>query len=187
MTESIRKHHWELSPTVQKAAQTRLPLRLPRPEETGLRMSAAQDPMHHAKTRPSAAVAQRVPARRTDVRVNPPLSDGELEAMARKALLHSGIRGFTKLHVEVQNRVATVFGSLPTEFERQLAMQLVRRVNGIDHVDDEISVWEVHPSAIAASSAAKRGRLHATSWVIGLGGLLAVLAAGWVLSPYFQL
>jgi hypothetical protein len=59
---------------------------------------------------------------------------------ARHVLRRSGVPGFMKLHVDVQDRRATLFGTLSTDFERDVAVHLVRRVNGLDGVESEIAV-----------------------------------------------
>lgn len=143
MPKTIREHRWEPSAEVRAAARTRLPLRLPRPEETGLRLVSDHHPACDAKSRPTAPSRRRLPTRPAERRANLPLTDAELESLAQRVLLQSGVSGFARLHVEVRERVATLYGTLPTEFERQLAVQLVRRINGLDRVDQEISVWEV--------------------------------------------
>src|SRR5262249_40162630 len=76
----------------------------------------------------------------------------ELETMAQRALLQSGVRDFTKLHVEVRDAVATLYGRLPTDIERQLVVQMIRRVNGIVRVDHEVSVDEIPEISVKRSS-----------------------------------
>lgn len=130
MSGLMKKNRWELSPAVRAAAKTELPLRLPRPEETGvpgrrIDSSAARDESSPRSRARSASL---------------PLSDSELESRVQKALLQSGVRGFTRLHAEVRDGVATLYGHLPTDFERDLAVQLVRRVNGLVGVSHEIAI-----------------------------------------------
>lgn len=156
-----------LSPEIWSAAKTRLPLRLPQPAETGVR--------YESQTGGAMRVARREPAR---IRLHQPLpaaplSDVELEAMAQRALLQSGVWGFTKLHVEVRDAIATLYGRLPTDIERQVAMQLVRRVNGIVRVEHEISVEEfAAASAVPSKPAWQRLPLSAVGLAIAAAALL---------------
>jgi hypothetical protein len=106
-------------------------------------------------------------------------NDADLEHVARRVLLHSGIRGFTKLHVEVREGVATLFGTLPTEFERRLIVQLVQRVHGIQRVDAEISVRE-RGRAKQESHPAAEPRRRSLWPVAVIGVFLASAAAVWV-------
>ena len=87
MPHTQSQGRWEPSAEVRAAAKTRLPLKLPRPEETG----PHRLPLGDQSTRP---VKPSRPMRRTTPRSFESLSDVELEAMAQRALLQTGIKGF---------------------------------------------------------------------------------------------
>jgi hypothetical protein len=178
-TQSQRR--WEPSAEVRAAAKSRLPLKLPRPEETRLRELNDSFPEARLETRPTSLHAERPHQRLKSRQVEWPVSDEDLESRTRQVLLQSGISGFVRLQVEVRGRVAVLRGALPTDFERQLAVHLVRRVNGLDRVDHEISVRESVNQGVQQKPEYVRVRRWLT--VLGTGViLLAFIGLVWALS-----
>lgn len=177
-TQSQRR--WEPTEEVRAAAKARLPLKLPRPDETGLRGASSSFPASHLKIRPTSPATARPHRRLIERQVEWPESDEDLESLARQVLLQSGISGFARLQLEVRDRVAVLRGALPTDFERQLALQLVRRVQGLERVDHEISTWEAASPENQERQTAKKFRRWLNVAVIG--GILALIGLGWVLS-----
>jgi osmotically-inducible protein OsmY len=172
MSGLIKDNRWELSPAVRAAAKTELPLRLPRPEETGLR-----------GRRIDSGAARENSSIRLRTRNGEPLSDVELEARAQRALLQSGVRGFTRLHAEVRDGVATLYGRLPTDFERDLAVQLVRRVNGLAGVNHEIAILSTRPVSTRRTPS-RRNRLVLLFAVIGLIVSVGACVGNWPASRH---
>jgi|GEM_PF-6047250 len=186
MSKSAQHTTWEVSAETWKAAKTALPLRLPQPEETGphrlatnrdnvgdeaavaFQRTALQRSLRHDSDRATTAGRPRLQR----AAMNQP-TDDELSSLAQHALLRSGLSGFSRLTVVVRDRVAMVSGVLPTEFELQLALQLVRRVNWLDRVEHDIEVRESGAADRDATTTAGSKQLRRRV----LGALLATAVA----------
>lgn len=82
----------------------------------------------------------------------PQVSDAQLGLEAR-ARLYEGL-GISNLSVLVNQGVATVDGTVPTEAERQRAEALVREVQGIETVVNELRIADPLTLALADEAAA---------------------------------
>jgi hypothetical protein len=182
------------------AAKTRLPLRLPLPEETGPHRSVRrlddgadvtprpQDDLSRRRFLPEFSSGLESPAAvgglsDADVilqdqaaRYQP--TDAQLEAYAQQALYRTGVLSFSRLWVEVRQQRAVLFGTLQGDFELPLALQAVRRVNGIQQVEHRIRFQSSQPGEHVVPSAQPGGKRRSVSvWL--------TWAVMWVLSGWF--
>jgi osmotically-inducible protein OsmY len=109
----------------------------------------------------AAATAQAPPSpppaeRQAAANDAPQLSDAQLGLEAR-VRLYEGL-GISNLSVLVRQGVATVDGWVPSEAERQRAEELVREVQGIDRVVNELNVADPLTLALADEAAAASDR-----------------------------
>lgn len=188
MSKSFPQRRFEPSAEVLAAAKTRLPLRLPPPEATGPRRAVQRlDRGADATPRPEDDLDRRrfVPAISSGLErpapvgslsavetfaggrsVNSQPTDAQLEDYAQQALYRTGICSFSRLWVEVRQQRAVVFGTLQDDFELPLALQTVRRVNGILSVEHRIQVVRSQGDDQVVLSARSGGKQRSvTGWL----------------------
>ena len=102
--------------------------------------------------RPAPPGADSAPAARD----RPQVSDAQLGLEAR-ARLFEGL-GISNLSVLVSQGVATVDGAVPSEVDRQRAEDLVRQVDGIQSVVNDLRVADPLTLALADEAAAEADR-----------------------------
>ncbi len=74
---------------------------------------------------------------------NAHLSDDEMQEKIERVLEGSMIPAFSSLKIIVLNGCAILKGNVETDYERKLAIQMIRRVPGVRKVDDALQVLEL--------------------------------------------
>jgi hypothetical protein len=96
--------------------------------------------MNHPALTPIACVALAVCAGAVGAGDESALRDWQLTAQARRALAAAPILDECNVGVRVRDRVATLWGSVPTEGLRRRAEEVVRKVPGLVEVHSELKV-----------------------------------------------
>ena len=202
VSKSSPAHRFGPSAETLAASKTRLPLRLPLPEETGPHQAVRRlDLGTDRSPRPeddlgrrrvvaefsgglerSATVgdapAGRLSTGRRLAAYQP--TDAQLEAYAQQALYRTGVLSFSRLWVEVRRQRAVVLGALPDEFELSLALQTVRRVNGIVSVEHQVRLVGAPGNKHVVSSAQSDGkRRRVSGWLAWAATPVLSLWVGW--------
>lgn len=84
--------------------------------------------------RPAAQMPQRNPV------PSPPRQPNSVEEAARRALLDSGRGPLRQVVCRVSGSTARLTGRLPSFFLKQMAQEIIRRVDGIHQVDNQVDV-----------------------------------------------
>ncbi len=185
MSKSSPAHRFGPSAETLAASKTRLPLRLPLPEETGPHHTVRRlDLGTNRSPRPEDDLGRRRVIAEFSGGLERSASDGDapagrasagsrlaayqptdvqLEAYAQQALYRTGVLSFSRLWVEVRQQRAVVFGALQDEFELSLALQTVRRVNGIASVEHQVRLVGAPGNKHVVSSAQPDGKRRSVS------------------------
>ena len=97
--------------------------------------------------------------------------DIDLQSLVWAALSAEQRAGYQGIRLRVEERVATLWGDVPSHFVRQLAIQTVRRVQGIRGVVDQMTI-----AGAGTPSPATIGRSIKTAAAWFLLAAVAVLA-----------
>ena len=86
------------------------------------------------------------------IEVDPVAEDGEIESRISSLLrVLAEHRGFDEIEVEVEEGVVFLDGEVPSERQRNFAGEIARNVDGVVHVDNnltvaEVSAWSLRPA-----------------------------------------
>jgi len=90
---------------------------------------------------------------------NAHLSDDEIQGKIERVLESSMIPAFSSLKIIVFNGCAILKGKVETDYERKLAIQMIRRVPGVRKVDDALQVLELQsPQKNTLGMSSSKGR-----------------------------
>ena len=173
--------------------KTRLPLRSPAPQPSRVYFAgllrgdqiAGQFPARQDDEATETTGGLDLAAAGTDggmatgveLRVQLPPTDAQLESYAQQALYRTGVLSFSRLWVEVRERRALLMGTLEDDLELSLALQALRRINGIESVEQRVRLQCSGEEKHVASSAQPGGQQRSVS--VWLKRAAVLLLTGW--------